>query len=339
MRTTHCEAFFSLRCFEPYPAVQTTDLHPPSAHGLLTVQRPGQIVVQKHPHRLDVVQLDQRTAVGILGEQCRGDPLQIHGGLGHADEEQLHHPVREGNTVGGKLDHTPRRGGVGNGAKGEIPLDAPPVGKIENGVTGLNVGHVLHTRHQVGQVTEQILRGLGGGVGGRRERPEGGDVGEVAGRSFVHAERREQTHVNGRFVGAYGHTGGLPQVGGKPHGGGKIVGAARRNVAQDGTLPQGYLHEPRHRLVEGAVAAAADHRVVALLGGGHGHAGGVAAVHGGGNRHPTVGVGLTAERHGRGGGQYRQRRGRGGGLAGGLPNGLGHGAENGLFLGGLGLTG
>ena len=90
-----------------------------------------------------MVQLNEGTARKILGHEGGCDPLQIQRGLGHMDEEQLQIAVREGDTIRGGLQNPTRRGSVGHRAKGKIPLDAPSVGEVKDGVAGLYVGDVL----------------------------------------------------------------------------------------------------------------------------------------------------------------------------------------------------
>ena len=239
--------------------------------------------------------------------------------------------------IRGELQHTARRGGVGHRAEGEIPLDAPSVGEVEHGVTGLDVGDILDPRYQIGQMAEEVLGGLGGGVGGRREGAEGGDIGEVAGGMVVESHGMEQTHVDGGLRVADGGAGGLSERSRQTHGHGEIVGASRGDVAQGGTALGGHRHKPRHGLVEGAVPSAADDGIVALLGGGGGHAGGVSAVHGGGDGDTAVGVGFPAQRPRGSGGQRgeggRPRHGLGSGLTrGGLAQRLGHRPQRGSGL-------
>ena len=176
---------------------------------------------------------------------------------------------------------------------------------------------------------QHILRHLRGGVGGRRKGPEGGDIGEVAGGAVVHPNGMEQTHVDGGLGVTHSGAGGLAEGTRQPHGGGEIVGAPRGDVAQGGTALGGHRHKPRHGLVEGAVTSTANDGVVALLGGGGGHLGGVTAVHGGGYRDPTVRVGSSTQRPRGRGGQRRQggrpRNSFGSGLdRRGLPDGSGH---------------
>ena len=90
------------------------------------------------------------------------------------------------------------------------------------------------------------------GVGAAGKGPEGGHIGKV---SVVVA-----AHIQIEGVAVYDALRRLQRRDGDMQAGGKVVGAAVGEIAHLWTLRQ--LHQAGHHLVEGAVAAGADHQIV-----------------------------------------------------------------------------
>ncbi len=110
---------------------------------------------------------------------------------------------------------------------------------------------ILHALQNVGEVAQSVFRLLGRGVTGPGEGAEGGHIGKIPLIVPPHIQG------NGRTLGDDVRS----QVGrrGDVQGGGKVVGAAGGQVAQGRLALQ--LHKAGDGLVQGAVAAVADHGV------------------------------------------------------------------------------
>ena len=100
-------------------------------------------------------------------------------------------------------------------------------------------------------MAQVVLHVLGGAVGGPGKGAEGGHVDE--------GPAVEAAHVQGPPAAGGDDPGGLQGLIRQMEAGGEVVGAARGDVAQGRRAWQ--VHQPRDRLVERAVAAAADHGV------------------------------------------------------------------------------
>ena len=134
---------------------------------------------------------------------------------------------------------------------------------------GLDVHNVLDAFQNVGQVTQHIFGGLGGGIGSGGEKAEGSHIGEIP-------QSAEIAHVQGTGRALQGGPGGLHHVPGEVHGGGEIIGAAQGNIAQGDVFPG--FDQPGDDFVQRAVAADADHAFVLLFFSAAGQFSGVAAL-------------------------------------------------------------
>ena len=116
-----------------------------------------------------------------------------------------------------------------------------------------DAGQPAHALQQVGKMAQQVLVGLGGGVGHVGEQPEGRHVGK--------GPSRRLPHVDGPGRARPRRLRQLGQGAGQLQGAGEVVGGARRDVAQHRTLVRGQGQQALNRLVQGAVPSAAHHPV------------------------------------------------------------------------------
>ena len=202
----------------------------------------------------------------FLGGEGGENGLPVLGGLGGADEQGLKLAIVQAHQVPGQVDHAADGHGVGHHAVDELPFHLQALVGGDLHLVAGEVHQPPRPLQHIGQVAQQVFGGLGGGVGHVGEQPEGGDVEKLP--------SAQVPHVDGPGHTAAGHPGQLLGGAGQVDIPGKVIGGARRDIAQNRSLLLGQGEQPAHRLVEGAVPAAAHHPVI--VGGGvcH-HLGGV----------------------------------------------------------------
>ena len=114
-----------------------------------------------------------------------------------------------------------------------------------------NLRQLRNAAEHIGSVAQSVFNGLGGGVAGAGKGAEGSHIGE---KSPV-----EAACVVVYRTSVHNFLSGLQRLRGDFQAGGKIVGGAGGDIAH-GHVGPGHL-QACHRLVEGAVTAAADHNV------------------------------------------------------------------------------
>ena len=270
--------------------MQVADLHPGGGGGVFAVQGPGDVLPGGDGDTADVAE-DHPGIVIVHAVQGRDEVLQVQGGFGHPQQDQLEHAVVHVHPLGVQLHQAPQGGGVAHRAEDEVPVEGLAVG-LHPAAVGPQGVQILDALQNVCKVTQGVLRLLGRGVGRLGKGPEGGHIGEIP--SVMGPQ------IQGMGGALHHRPGRLLHGGGDPQAGGKVVGAAVGQIAHRRAVFQ--LHQARQRLVEGAVSAGAHHQVIvpAPLGG---EAGGVPG--GLGQHHPHQVPGPAEGGHGvkqRGGG-------------------------------------
>ena len=216
----------------------------------------------------------------VLADQAHQGVLEVGHVLGLPDQHHLEDPVVQGDLAGREDLEAAHRVGVGDHAVDEVPLQGAAVVLHRQVVAPAQVPQLGGGLQHVGQVAEGALELLGGVVAHVGEDAEGGhvDEGPVVEAAHVAGPGRPLRRHGRRLL----HPTGQAQVLGE------VVGGAGGNIAQHRRRVQG--EQPRHRLAEGAVPAAADHPVIppALPGG---HMGGVGLALGGPHRHQIARLG------------------------------------------------
>ena len=100
-------------------------------------------------------------------------------------------------------------------------------------------------------MSQGIFYGLGGGIAGAGKSAERGNIGKHSAPEAAYVIAGGRAADNG--------FGCLQRIGGQPQRAGKIVGRAGRDIANGGVRPG--IQQTCHRLVKGAVAAAADDQI------------------------------------------------------------------------------
>ena len=183
--------------------------------------------------------------------QGQQDAHQLAGQPGILDEHDLEQAVVQAHQIPVELEDAAHGDGICHRAEQELAVHHPVVA-LHAHADRLQAGKILNALQYVGQVSQQVLRQLGRGVGRAGEGPAGGGIDELA--------AVEAAQIEADALAVHRVLRGLHDVCGQAQAVCVVVGGSGGDVAHRAI--HAALHQAGNGLVERAVAADADDALV-----------------------------------------------------------------------------